>query len=82
MTQPVKHTEQLPTIRWTQLEDVMIQLADTDAKRLMVRHLVEGTRKQAAFLPVEETVREILCIAFALMDGDFQPQSPTARLLA
>lgn len=81
MSQHIQNAE-LPTIRWEQLETVMIDLADTEAKRLMVRHLVEGTRKQAAFLPVEETIREILCIGFALMDGDFQPQTPTARLRA
>lgn len=72
----------LPPINWQQLEAVMIELANTDAKRLMVRHLVEGTRKQASFLPVEETIREILCIGYALMDGDFQPQTPTAHLPA
>lgn len=80
MTQQVQQPEKLPAISWEQLEAVMINLADTEAKRLMVRHLVEGTRKQAAFLPVEETIREILCIGFALMDGDFQPQTPTAPL--
>jgi hypothetical protein len=78
-TQPA---ELLPTLRWDQLEAVMIELADTEAKRLMVRHLVEGVRKQAAFLPVQETIREILCIGFALMDGDFRPQAPTTRLHA
>jgi hypothetical protein len=82
MTQQVQQPERLPAISWEQLEAVMVDLADTEAKRLMVRHLVEGTRKQAAFLPVEETIREILCIGFALMDGDFQPQEPTARLPA
>jgi hypothetical protein len=80
MTHQVQQPEKLPSISWEQLEAVMINLADTEAKRLMVRHLVEGTRKQAAFLPVEETIREILCIGFALMDGDFQPQAPTAPL--
>lgn len=82
MSQTMRYEETFPTMRWDQLEAVMIELADTEAKRLMVRHLVEGTRKQAAFLPVEETIREVLCIGFALMDGDFQPQAPTTRLHA
>ncbi|GAA0655539.1 hypothetical protein [Brevundimonas lenta] len=82
MSQSNLYPDELPAMRWSQLESVMISLADTDAKRLMVRHLVEGTRKQAAFLPVEETIREVLCISFALMDGDFRPQAPTAPLRA
>jgi hypothetical protein len=63
----------LPPISWDQLEAIMLSLAATEAKQLIVRHLVEGTRKQAPFLPVEETYREILWISFALMDEDFQP---------
>ena len=82
MSHILQRPEALPAIHWEQLETVMVGLANTEAKRLMVRHLVEGTRKQAAFLPVEETIREILCIGFALMDGDFQPQTPTAPLRA
>jgi hypothetical protein len=71
----------LPIIRWTQLEGVMLELADSETKRLMVRHLIEGLRKQSGYLPVEETLREILCIGFALMDGDFRP-GPTRPLPA
>jgi len=70
--------EALPACLWTQLEMVMLDLADTEVKRLMVRHLVEGIRKQSAFLPVEETFREILCIGFTLLDRDFRPFPPTA----
>jgi len=73
--------EDLPIIRWAQLEVVMLELADSETKRLMVRHLIEGIRKQSGYLPVEETLREILCIGFALMDGDFRP-GPTRPLLA
>jgi hypothetical protein len=63
----------LPSATWDQLETALASLADSHSKRLMVRHLVEATRKQALFLPVEETLREILCIGFVLMDEDFQP---------
>ena len=63
----------LPSMTWTQLETVMLRLANSESKKLIVRHLVEGTRKQAPFLPVDEIIRDILCIGFALMDRDFQP---------
>lgn len=67
---------------WAQLETVMLSLADRESKRLIVTHLIEATRKQAPFLPVEETIREILCISFALMDQDFTPPDlgPTTPL--
>jgi len=63
----------IPSITWGELEGIFHALADTDAKRVMVRHLVEGTRKTAPFLPAEHTFREIVCIASALMDTDFHP---------
>jgi hypothetical protein len=68
--------DELPSMTWTQLETVMLSLANSDTKKLIVTHLVEGTRKQAPFLPAEEVIREILCIGFALMDQDFQPPVP------
>lgn len=64
---------ELPPLSWDLVETVMLSLAPTASKQLIVRHLVEGTRKQAPFLPAEETFREILWISFALMDEDFQP---------
>ncbi|WP_438853136.1 hypothetical protein [Brevundimonas nasdae] len=63
----------IPSFTWGQLESVLVSLAKTAPKEKMVRHLLEATRKQAQFLPVEETIRDILCIGFVLMDRDFQP---------
>lgn len=79
MNEPNSTPDPMPAMSWGQLEGVLASLADTDSKRLMCRHLVEGMRKQAPFLPVEETIREMLCIGYALMDGDFRPPRPTAR---
>ena len=63
----------IPPFTWGQLEGVLVSLAKTTPKEKMVRHLLEATRKQAQFLPVEETIRDILCISFVLMDRDFRP---------
>ena len=82
MSNPNTAEDHLPPLRWDQLEAVLFSLADTPDKQRMTRYLVEGTRKQAAFLPAEETMREILCIGFALMDGDFRPPRLTAPLHA
>ena len=64
---------QVPGISWTQLQTVLLALADTPMKRMMVQHLVEGTRKQAAFLSPESTFREVLHIGAVLLDSGFQP---------
>lgn len=64
---------QVPGLSWTELQTVLLALADTPVKRMMVQHLVEGTRKQAAFLSPESTFREILHIGAALLDSGFQP---------
>ncbi|MDQ3124435.1 MAG: hypothetical protein M3Q74_02375 [Pseudomonadota bacterium] len=64
---------QLPSISWAELQTVLLSLADTPVKQMMVNHLVGGTRKQAAFLSPETTFREILHIGAALLDTGFQP---------
>ncbi len=64
---------QLPNISWAELQTVLLSLADTPVKQMMVNHLVCGTRKQAAFLSPEATFREILHIGAALLDSGFQP---------
>jgi hypothetical protein len=35
--------------------------------------LISAVRKQSRWLPPEMVLREILCAAFAVMDGDFSP---------
>ncbi|MFN3668148.1 MAG: hypothetical protein ACK4VY_02490 [Brevundimonas sp.] len=64
---------QIPAISWAELQTLLLGLADTPMKRMMVQHLVEGTRKQATFLSPESTFREILHIGAALLDSGFQP---------
>jgi hypothetical protein len=66
----------LPPITWDQLEAVMTAMAASPDRRLMVHHLLQGARRNAASAPVEETVREILCIAAAL--GGAEPPLPPA----
>lgn len=74
------HTEeQLPSIGWAELQTVLLSLADTPVKQMMVNHLVGGTRKQAAFLAPEATFREILHIGAALLDSGFQPSETDMR---
>lgn len=70
---------QLPAISWEELQTVLLSLADTPVKKMMVNHLVGGTRKQAAFLSPESTFREILHIGAALLDTGFQPSESDMR---
>ena len=68
-----KTDDLIPGITWSQLKTVLENLADTPAKKTMVTHLVEATRKQAPFLPPEGSVKEIIYIGAALLDVRFQP---------
>ena len=68
-----KTDDLIPGITWSQLKTVLENLADTPAKKTMVTHLVQATRKQAPFLPPEGSVKEIIYIGAALLDVRFQP---------
>ena len=65
--------ELLPPITWSELERQLSSLSATPAGAAMVHDLVSATRKQAPFKPSELVVREILCIASAVMDETFPP---------
>jgi hypothetical protein len=61
------------TFTWEALERQLTDLAMTPTQRGLVKTLVSGTRKQAAFKPMEQVLREVLCIASVLMDETFHP---------
>ncbi len=67
--------EQLPPITWGELERQLISLAATPSSASMVQDLMTATRKQAPFKPSEMVMREILCIASAVMDETFLSDS-------
>ena len=63
----------MPEFTWEQLERQLADLSLSPIKANMARDLVSATRKQASFKPPEMVLREILCLAWALVDEDFQP---------
>ncbi|MEW6389091.1 MAG: hypothetical protein AB1542_01400 [Pseudomonadota bacterium] len=63
--------EALPLITWSELERQLMSLSATASGAAMVHDLVAATRKQASFKPSELVMREILCIASAVMDETF-----------
>jgi hypothetical protein len=63
--------ELAPAFTWTELERQLASLAATAQSALMASDLVSATRKQANFKPPEMVLREILCVAGALMDESF-----------
>ena len=63
----------MPVFTWEQLERQLTDLASTEAGAAMAGPLVSGTRKQARCKPPELVLREILCLAWTLMDETFQP---------
>jgi hypothetical protein len=66
-----------PPFTWTQLERQLSSLAANTDSALMVSDLVSATRKQASFKPPEMVLREILCVAGALMDESFLARGPS-----
>ena len=60
-----------PAFTWTQLERQLSSLAVNAHSARMAADLVSATRKQAGFKPAEMVLREILCVAGALMDESF-----------
>ncbi len=70
--------ETLPPITWGELERQLMNLSATPAGAAMVSDLVAATRKQASFKPSELVMREILCIASAVMDETFLSDSSSS----
>ena len=66
--------DQTPPFTWSQLARQLSSLSATPASAAMVQDLVTATRKQAPFKPAEMVLREILCIASAVMDETFPPR--------
>ncbi len=61
------------TVTWEALHRQLVELAVTPAQKRLAATLVSATRKQAAFKPSEQVLREVLCIASVLMDETFHP---------
>jgi hypothetical protein len=66
----------LPPWTWSDLEEMLLELAPTPTHRLMVEHLVEGLRKSAPFLTPPGVLRELSIITLALTDPSL-PVSPS-----
>lgn len=67
--------ELLPPITWGELERQLTNLSVSPAGAAMVHDLMAATQKQASFKPSELVIREILCIASAVMDETFLSDS-------
>lgn len=71
--------ELLPPITWGELERQLTNLSASPAGASMVHDLMAATQKQASFKPSELVMREILCIASAVMDETFLSDSSSPR---
>ena len=63
----------LPAFTWEQLERQLSDLSGAPSRAAITPSLVSALRKQAGWTPPEEVLREILCLAWTLMDESFQP---------
>ena len=62
-----------PAFTWAQLERQLADLSGAPARAAITPALVSALRKQARWTTPEEVLREILCLAWTLMDESFQP---------
>ena len=62
-----------PGFTWEQVERQLADLSGAPARAAITPALVSALRKQAPWKPPELVLREILCLAWTLMDESFQP---------
>ena len=70
MTETDNH---IPAVTWSTVEAILLRMATTEDKRMMVKHLVDGTRKQSPFLTPQGVQTELFYLAAALLDSSFSP---------
>lgn len=74
-------TTLIPPVTWGAVETILLQMATSEDKRMMVTHLVEGTRKQAPFLTSDGVLAELFYLAAALLDDSFRPRLSDLSIL-
>ncbi len=65
--------QSMPVFTWEQLHQQLVDLTDSPEKAAIVGPLVSGLRKQAASKSTDLVLREVLCLAWTLMDESFRP---------
>ncbi len=70
---PPRLEQPTPPFTWEQLERQLADLSGAPARAAITPALVSALRKQARWKPPEMVLREILCLAWTLMDDSFQP---------
>jgi hypothetical protein len=71
--EPPEPERAMPQFTWEQLERQLADLCGSPDKAALTPALVSGMRKQARWKPSEMVLREILCLAWTLMDEGFRP---------
>lgn len=69
----IHNSEALPPVSWAEMETILLRMATTPAKRDMVAHLMEATRKQMPFMTAGGVMSEIIYIGAAMLDVHFSP---------
>ena len=69
----IQNSDTLPPVSWEEMEAILLRMATTQAKRDMVHHLMEATRKQMPFLTAGGVMSEIVFIGAAMLDVHFSP---------
>lgn len=68
MPNPTPSFRPTPLWTWEMLERELTDLTTCPVRRAMVKDCVSGIRKQAPFLPPARVLREVLCLAWVMLD--------------
>jgi hypothetical protein len=71
--EPAPEERPMPAFTWEQLERQLADLSGSPARAAITPPLVSALRKQSPWMPAEMVLRELLCLAWTLMDESFQP---------
>lgn len=72
--EPASAEAPIQGITWEQLERQLSDLAGSKARSEAAGPLVSALRKQSWCKPPEMVLREILCVAWTLLDESFEPE--------
>jgi hypothetical protein len=64
----------MPSFDWMEFERQLASLAANTTSALIVPSMVAAVRKTSALKPPEMVLRDLICMAFTVLDEDFSPE--------
>lgn len=72
---PTPANDHMPNFSWSELEQVLVQLAASVEQAEMSRHLVSAAKKHAAQMSSYELLRDVLVFSSVILDRGYSADS-------